>query len=812
MKTSKKTKKLLGGVAIAAVSLGCLGLAGIANAATDSTTSTGTSSTGTSSTGTTSTSAAYQLGSLSDAMTGTQKITISISAAQGTNLANHTLEYFKIGDYMGHGTPSTTNPASFSVSAASQDIENVLYGFLTAPKGDGGLTTAFPNASYAASDGEAFNWMLTQNNNGTYLGADASGQAGYGTSENTDYAVRLLANYLYTNEGKLGVTAGSISTSGASTAKDGNGDDYQEVTWQAPSPGIYLIVDTSNNNQSLPIILPTMPSSGYSIPTSMADFMTDQIALKTQDPQAVPIKQFVTDITAPASGDDLTTGTLSDTDTASIGSGNAVTYQVSNVFPNTNGYLSYTYNFIDYPGNGLTLAINGGQNMYVAGIPLSTLVSDGDATITTVYGGTTTTYGTASGDTALSSLKDLVGSDGNGSELKVSIDEAGMQYIQNNGYQTSNVSGNKINFAKLTSNTDPANAPDGSANTMAGANGGATSYTGQTQAAGKDGSADANSNKTSYTDSSTKATVQTPQATGELFGLTYQGYLNNSVTTSMTNGQPATSASNTAETQNNGSSPVSSSSVPLTTSGSYNGTGTNGSGKDQGTTQVNPGSVTNNNQGIPTNQSAGAGLNWMKIWSNGQVAKDATFIVSRPSSAPGNTSGATQYLYATGTGWGWTTTEADAQHIAAVTSLDSSANQAALGGLYEISGLASGVTYTVSEYSGAQYTNSKGQTTYTTVLPTFTITLNSNGTETVDGSGTGAYNLVNNTPGGNPFFSGMKGTTAGYNTVENVKSLSGLPLTGGAGILTGVIAAVLLFGTAGIILVVYKRRKNQQED
>ncbi|MBQ1273562.1 MAG: LPXTG cell wall anchor domain-containing protein, partial [Aeriscardovia sp.] len=50
-----------------------------------------------------------------------------------------------------------------------------------------------------------------------------------------------------------------------------------------------------------------------------------------------------------------------------------------------------------------------------------------------------------------------------------------------------------------------------------------------------------------------------------------------------------------------------------------------------------------------------------------------------------------------------------------------------------------------------------------------------------------------------------------FNTVENVKTLTGLPLTGGAGILTGVIAAVILFGTAGIVLVVYKRRKQQKD-
>ncbi|MBQ1286418.1 MAG: LPXTG cell wall anchor domain-containing protein [Aeriscardovia sp.] len=73
------------------------------------------------------------------------------------------------------------------------------------------------------------------------------------------------------------------------------------------------------------------------------------------------------------------------------------------------------------------------------------------------------------------------------------------------------------------------------------------------------------------------------------------------------------------------------------------------------------------------------------------------------------------------------------------------------------------------------------------------------------GTGVNTYNLVNETPNGNPFNSQM------FNTVENVKSMSSLPLTGGAGVLTGVIAAVLLFGTAGIVLVVYKRKKSQQD-
>ena len=755
---SKKTKKILGGVAIAAVSLGCLGLAGIANAAATTGTTTGSTST---------TSDAYQLGSQTGAMGGSQTIHVSVSKAQGSTLQSHVLEYIKIGSYFGHGD-------TFSTQAASQDIENVLYSFATSA--NGGLKTAFPDAAYSASDGEALNWMLTENSGGTFLGADASGQA---VSTNTDYAVRLLANWLYSNMRSLGASPNKITLQDLSTS---NG--YQEGTFQVDTPGVYLIIDTSDVNQSLPILLSTMPSSGYQIPQSMTDFVTNNIALKTQDPQSVPFKQFVTGAVYPTtSGADFTdTGSLSGSDSSTIGSSNLVTYQVSNVLPNTNGYPSYTYNFIDYPGMGLTLNIQGGENMYVAGIPISTLVSKGTM-ISETMSGTTKQYGT--GQNALSSMPDLVGAASQGSELKVSLNEASMQYIQDNGYQTSNVDGNKINFAKCTSNTTPAQAVNGSTNKMAGgADGGASSYTGQTVASPK------GENQNKNTDTET-------QSTGELFGLTYQGYLNQGVGTAMSNGAPGTYASNTAETQNNGSTPLSSGTIHLTTSGGYNGGSTNGSGKAQGTTQTNPGDTTNSNHGVPTIHTAGAGINWMKIWGSGSVATGAEFYLTRPATAPGNSSGKSQYLYATGSGWGWTTNKDNAQMIEAATLYNGTSadavNPAAAGGLFEISGLASGVTYTVTEAKAATGADPNA-------LPSFTVTLNSDGTETVS-STSGSLNLVNNTPGGNPFNSNT------YNTVENVKSLSGLPLTGGAGILTGVIAAVVLFGTAGIVLVVYKKRK-----
>ena len=765
---STKTKKLLGGVAIAAVSLGCLGLAGVANAA-DTTDSSGTTSS-------TSISAAYQLGPLTGAMSGQQTITVNVSKAQGETLSSHSLEYIKIGDYMTHGSSG-----SFTVSASNQDVENALYDFITASTG--GLKQAFPSASYTSADGEAFNWLLTQNSNGTFLGADASGQAGYGSSENTDYAVRLLANYLYTQQKNLGGTLTQVKLT-PTTSSDG----YQEGTFTVDSPGIYLIIDTANSNASLPIILPTEPTSSYTAPGNMKDYLTNSIALKDQDPQAMPVKQFVTGTTTDSKTGDLTGGTLTGSMTSSVGQAGTVTYQISNVFPNTNGYQSYTYKFIDNPGTGMTLNIAKGANIYVAGIPLSTLVGDGDASVsltTATSGNTAGTTNTYSTTAELADMPTLVG--GTDAQMMVSLNEAGMQYIEANGYQTSNVNGKTINFGKLSSQASVSNTVNGTTNTMAGANNGSSSYTGQTQTAGS------GENDNMTTDKTTGQTF--PQAQGELFGLTYQAFLNSSVATTTSSTGALTEADNTAMTDNNGTQSTQTSNVPLTTSGGYNGGTHDESGTTGSTTQTSPGDITgtDNNgstDGVPNISAVGAGINWMKIWGSGSVASGAEFQVQ-------NSDG--QYLYATGNGWAWGN-KSQAETFSATTLYNgtgtTTVNQAADGGLFEINGLANG-TYTVTETHAATGADQN-------VLPSFTVTVTADAPEEIHTS-SASDNLVDNTPNGTPFNS----TT--FRTVENVKSLTGLPLTGGAGILTGVIAAVILFGTAGIVLVVYKRRKQQKD-
>lgn len=731
----KKSKKIMGGVAIAAVSLGCLGLAGIANAAT-TTTASGTAST------TPAATSAPAVPNPGTTITTPQQIIFNVSKAQGETLTDHKLEYVKIGNYVSYGSGST-----FGFVAANQKVQDVLYNFVTASSG--GLKAAFPSASYSESADSAniLQWLMTGNNSGPYLGADASGQNGYRTSENSDYAVRLLANYLYENVASLDSSPTAITLKDPTVTSD----DYQSATWDAPSAGIYLIIDTtSGGNASLPIILSTEPGNGYEVPSAMKDFITNSIALKTQDPQAAPVKQFVTGL---SSGSDLG-GSITDSLSSSVGAGNLVTYQVSNVFPNTNGYLSYTYTFTDTPGDGLTLYIAKGDNMYVAGIPLSTLVDHG-ATVTLDVSGQKTTYTSSN----LSSMPEM---DGNGANaMTVSLDEAAMQYIQTNGYQTSNVVGKAINFSKLTSQSTVTDTVNGDTNTMAGANQGASSYTGQTQAA----SSGENGNSSS----------SASQAGGELFGLTYQAFLNTSA---------YNQATNIASTDNDGSGEQSSSSLPLKTNGSYNGGDTNTGGKESPTTQVNPSNSGGSTDGVPNNKAVGAGLTWMKIWGNGTVAQGAQFVVQNSQN---------EWLYASGGGWDWAPESwgvEDASHFTATT-LNKDANPAAEGGLFQISGLADG-TYTVSEYVAATHADPN-------VKPVFKITLTAGEPERV--VGVDYANLVNNTPDGTPF------NSTDYNTVENVKSIAGLPLTGGAGILAGVIAAVLLFGAAGIALVVYKRRK-----
>ena len=79
---------------------------------------------------------------------------------------------------------------------------------------------------------------------------------------------------------------GTLANAKLSAPTDTNG--YQEATFTLPSPGIYLIIDTANQNASLPIILPTEPSTGYTAPNGMSDYLTNSIALKDQDPRPRP--------------------------------------------------------------------------------------------------------------------------------------------------------------------------------------------------------------------------------------------------------------------------------------------------------------------------------------------------------------------------------------------------------------------------------------------------------------------------------------------------------------------------------------------
>ncbi|MBQ1425070.1 MAG: hypothetical protein IIY98_03010, partial [Aeriscardovia sp.] len=517
-------------------------------------------------------------------------------------------------------------------------------------------------------------------------------------------------------------------------------------------------------------------------------------------------------------------GTLASSDNVTIGSTNAVTYQVAGVFPNFYGYPSYTYKFVDTPGTGMTLALvqsvdNENQiDLAVAGIPISTLMADspaGSVDVSETYATnpkTPSTPGstyTANSVSQLSSnIEDLVG--GSGANLTVSLNQAALQeLITLKAKSTSTKDGDGINTGSaLTSYTvnAPTSDPQGPDN-------GADSWTGQTtpttQYFGLDYQAFLNSNVTSGTTSSTmsssssSSTSSTKAATAAMTdGTTYT-----STPSSMTNSGSAgiTEADNSAYIINNGTKTTSSGNVPLQSSGSYNGGTTSEGGKTAPTKQTNPDTISGPKKGVPgttggvpNKNAVGAGLTWMKIWGSGEVATGAEFQVQ-------NSSG--DYLYATGSGWAWSSNPSMAETFQASTPA-TGASADSDGGLFQISGLGAG-TYKVSETQQA--------TGAASIKPSFYITITSGMPETISTSApsgatstnhfdeVSSYNLVDNTPNGNPFNSND------YHTVENVKSASQLPLTGGAGILTGVIAAVILFGTAGIVLVVYKRRKQQKD-
>ena len=800
MKT-KKTKKILGGVAIAAVSLGCLGLAGIANAdQTGAATGDSTSQT------------TFDNALPAEAITGTTTVTFNISAAQtkaGDLISQHNLKYVQIGAYIGHGT-------SFAVESMPA-MKAMLTSFINATSG--GLDSVFSSASkdYAKADNgleDPLTWMLTGNSSGSFLGADPTGQA----STTEDQAVRALANYLFSAVPSTDLTGITFATTGTNSP---NG--YSYGTWNAANPGIYLVVDTATNNVSMPMIVSTMPGGDYNsnIPSSMKNIVTDTVGLKNQDPSMTPDKNYV-------SGGEISSDTAATGYSTTIGPNNPVEYQVSNVFPNVQSYPStvstYTYSFNDYPEKGMTVEPS---TLQVAGIPIATLMGEG-ATVT-LKGQFGANQSAAS--SATSATKSYTGSTaslpgvllgGSGVEMQVSLDVQALQAIQKDGKATTNTAGGKINNASFTqySVTNPtADGAPGSTfgtdgNTMAGQAGQASSSSSKTDSAAV-AKTDAGSASSTPLTGQKSWTGQTTPA--QLFGMTYDAYLNSSVSQT-TNGQTTggtVEAGNTATTTSGGVTSSSTSSTPLTTNGGYNGSSTttpnsttnpsNGTAGTNTPSSVNPGDITHTDgHHNPTSQSTGAGINWMKIWADGDVATGAKFTVQQwtpTSSSDPATGTAGDWLAASASqGWSWVNKKTMADQFASVSGLESS--NPAYGGLFEISGLASGY-YLVSENTTATGADAS-------VMPQFIVYLNPQGGETVTPYGT-YKDLVNNTPDGNPFFSGMKGETAGYNTVENVKSISGLPMTGGAGILTGVIAAVLLFGTAGIVLVVYKRRKSQQD-
>ena len=248
--------------------------------------------------------------------------------------------------------------------------------------------------------------------------------------------------------------------------------------------------------------------------------------------------------------------------------------------------------------------------------------------------------------------------------------------------------------------------------------------------------------------------ASTKVAIGGDLDMTYTGYINSQVTDQ--------TADNSAQVDNNGAASQSSPEVAVHTNGSAN------SGAEPIPNPNNPPSnPVSPDQPSPT--STNVGMWWQKIWPNKTAAKGAKFEVSK------TVNGTTEYLErgTNGAGsWQWTTNTADAVQFSSVNG----------NGLFEIGGLANG-TYTVTETTQA--------TGAQAIKPSFTVTLKYGTTETISTTATGdPWGLVSSSD----------------DTVENVKSISQLPMTGGAGIILGALVALLLLGGAATLLLVYRKK------
>lgn len=116
--------------------------------------------------------------------------------------------------------------------------------------------------------------------------------------------------------------------------------------------------------------------------------------------------------------------------------------------------------------------------------------------------------------------------------------------------------------------------------------------------------------------------------------------------------------------------------------------------------------------------------------------------------------------------------------------------------VYTFQGLADG-TYTIKEVRAASGANPA-------LLPSFTVTIDHNKTSAPAVASTTAasdpWNLVA------PKAQTLTPFSSLVATVSNVKNITQLPMTGAAGIILAVIAALLLFGAAFAIVAIYRRK------
>ena len=191
--------------------------------------------------------------------------TLTFNATNESQPQNRQLKALKIADYIDYGVDATTHNHQYALKTSSDhNIKTLILNFLTAASPDG-LGLSVP----AGNDEDPLAWAQSQ-----YPAIFESENGGYADA-NSSSKVRKLAQ-------KLASTAGTYGSDLSLNTPTGSGSSWQAVATVPNGAGLYVIVDDSSTNPSVPMI----------VGTELSRFSTGTINIKNVGNVPQPKKQI----------------------------------------------------------------------------------------------------------------------------------------------------------------------------------------------------------------------------------------------------------------------------------------------------------------------------------------------------------------------------------------------------------------------------------------------------------------------------------------------------------------------------------------